>query len=609
MKKNTTSEVIFGDRTPWRSDPVRFTDKSGCEIVKGTSPGYYRYAVDGVVSSRQVDAVQLVEWEMAELFSSTLITPSERGVEFNGAETVVRDISLSNDDLSSSYLIERGGEIFSVNVYYLISEKLANPSASMKEAARRKVANLYESSSTPWLSDEIKFVPVANVKITKGKEQGKYVVNKNSGYSMIYTAARLVADGYAVKDENMYAPYYDELATVKKWSKKKRNALFELALKYAKEEYDYDDGEGEISSLLDCVLFLERATDCGKKKTESLYDWVSNIYKKEKDECAKKTDVAKCVNGLAALLTKTASDAIADVEELARGLDRMKKSSKIKIESKYNYSMFFAHARRKPQAGATYVNNKGKYGKYIETAYYEDEYSNEKGIFTRTFTGAIPIVGLFDGDWWDRACTIASGLEGRVSDLEDVSSSVALVAESIAAGAERSVSPIFASAALFLDKKASSAKEICDKESLKKATDLAKKAIKAVKKAKDAAEEALKIKECLDEKSALFDKVWKKVKSKKQKKPIMLFAKAEHKPFSRGGVNNHGEYKLVYLSRDFVITRYSNRKATCDTLLGPMEFWGAGGHYVVKEKKSGTDYGVFDEEMLVYCGLAEWRIK
>lgn len=609
MEKNKTTEVLFGDRTPWRSDPVRFTGKSGCEIVKGTSPGYYRYAVDGVVSSKQVDAVQLVEWEMAELFSSTLITPFERGVEFSGAETVVRDISVADDVPSSSYVIERNGEISSVNIFYLVSEKLATPSVPMREAARRKVANLYESSNTPWLSDEIKFLPVANVKIAKGKEQGKYVVNKNSGYSMIYTAARLIADGYAVKDENMYAPYYEELVSVKKWTNKKRKALFELALKYAKEECGYDDGEGELSSLFDCVLFLERATDYGKKKTKSLFDWVNDIYKKEKEECSKKSDVVKGVNGLAALLTKNASDVIADVEELERGLDRMKKSSKIKTASNYNYSMFFAHARRKPQAGAKYVKNKRRYGKFIETLYQEDEYSNEKGVFTRSFTEAIPIVGLFDGDWWDRVCAIASGLEGRVSDLENASSSVALVAETIAASGERAASPIFATAALFLGKKTSSVKDDYDKEGLKKATELAKKAIKAVKKAKGAAEETLKIKECLDDKSALFEKVWKKVKSKKQKSPIMLFAKADRKPFPRDMVYRYGEFKLVYLSRDFVITRYSNKKSSCDTLLGRMEFWGAGNYYTVKDKKNGTDYGVFDEESLVYCGLAEWRIK
>lgn len=604
MKESTINDGIFGNHTPWRSDPVKFTDKPGCEIVRGTAPGYYRYAVDGVFSSKQVDAVQLVEWEMAEIFSSELFAPFERGVEFNGAEIVVRDISSSE----STYLIEREGDLYSVNLSFLVAEKSAMPSTSMREAARRRIASLYESQDTPWLFDEIRFKPSSRVKIVKGKERGKYVVDKGLGYTLIYSAARLIAEGFAEKDDGMYDAYYNEQAVQKKWSAKKRAAFYETVARYALETFGYDDGDGEISSLYDCVLFLERASDYGTKKEKTFFEWINEIFEREKSECDEKSNTVKAVGGLTALLFRTANVSLADVQVLKNGLDRMKKSSKLKGKDCYCYSMFFAHARRKPQGGATYVKDSRKYGTFVDTLISEDEYSYENKMFERRFTDAVPIVKLFDGDWWERTCEIAETVGDRAKELERIADTVTSVADIVATKNSVPVSKIFSESALVLDKKAHSGKAEYDKKELESAVELAKKAVKALKKAVTAAGEVVKIRDCLNEKTALYEKLWNKVKNVPAKKKSLLFAKARNKPFDRRWDYHHGEYKFVFLSKNFVITR-RNKDRTCVTPLGTMELEWDVYFYEVKEKKTGIDYGVFDEETLVYCGLAEWRIK
>ena len=101
-----SEEILFGVRSPWRTDPIEFITKPGYDIVRGSSPGFYEYAADGVVSSKQVDAVQLIEWGMARPVESDLFKPSKK-FEFTGNGMVIRDFVDGTDD----YLIQDGGKI------------------------------------------------------------------------------------------------------------------------------------------------------------------------------------------------------------------------------------------------------------------------------------------------------------------------------------------------------------------------------------------------------------------------------------------------------------------------------------------------------------------
>lgn len=589
---------LFGVHAPWRSDPIKFKDDRSFEIVRGSAPGYYKYSVDGVVCSKQVDAVQLIEWKMAEAFSSDLILPESKLFRLTGSEAVMRDFI----DESGDYLVERNGSVLLVNDYYLYAEKLAEPGDAVVEEGKRQVAHLYEGADKPWIDDCIKFVASDAASVKKAVTKGKYIVDRHSGYTVVYSASRLITDGLAVKDSAMFDEYFRSKATSKKWTAKKTNAFFEMFPIYAREIFGYDDSDGNISSLYEAALFYLRATDCGNKKGKNFAAWAKNVFDKEKSDMTAKSESAKTVGTVISLVSELAQGIKDDATLIMSEWLGMKLRSS--VNGKLDYRLFFAHAMREALCGSGYGAGKKKnaVGLYVVSDFEKDRKIN----FAKRCDD-VPLVKIFDDARWQETSEKAEKIKARADMLkeavESVNKLVKIVGDSVTDVPKDSN---FLACAAYLEKrpKAETKEELKSGE-YEQMKNLVDEALTAVGSAGSFISG-------IGEYARLLRNAWldfrcldTDAKKYRKRKPFMLFAKSVHKPFEKKDrPAEYSGYKLVYICNRYEITRCFDRTIK---IVGTEFSIPSGSCYYVSEKKSGKKKGLFSEEALVYCGLAEWR--
>ena len=590
---------LFGVHAPWRSDPIRFKDDRSFEIVRGSAPGYYRYSVDGVVCSKQVDAVQLIEWKMAEPFSSELILPESKLFRLTGSEAVMRDFI----DESGNYLVEKNGNVLLVNDYYLYAEKLAEPGDAVIEEGKKQVARLYEGPDKPWIDDCIKFVPSDAASVKKAVTKGKYIVDRHSGYTVVYAASRLITDGLAVKDTAMFDEYFRSKATSKKWTAKKTSAFFETFPVYAREIFGYDDSDGSITSLYEAALFYLRATDCGNKKGKNYATWAKNVFDKVKADVTAKSDSAKTVGTFFSLVSELARGIEDDVCMITSEWLGMK--SRSSVNGKLDYRLFFAHAMREAMCGSSCVSKKKKNaggGLYVVSDFEKDRKIN----FAKRCDD-VPLVRIFNDERWQETVAKAGKIKARADMLkqsvESVNKLVKIVGDSVTDVPKDSK---FLACAAYLEKrpKAETKEELKsgEYEQMKK---LVVEALTAVEAAGHVISQIGEYAKLLNNACQDLLHIGADVKKYKKRKPFMLFAKSAHKPFEKKvRPAEYSEYKLVYICNRYEISRCYDRTIK---VVGTEFSVTSGSCYYVSEKKSGKKEGLFSEEALVYCGLAEWR--
>jgi len=575
-----TNDRLCGVNQPWKSDPIKFVNNPSFEVVRSATPGYYIYSVDGIVSSEQVDAVQLVEWKMAELLPNELFTPSAGGPEFTGVESVVRDFI----DGGKGYLVERGGCIMLVNDYYLVAEKLAVPTEAMKNEGRAAVARAYEPLDKPWVFDEIRFTLPLGVKVKKATARGKYIVDKNLSYTMIYSASRLVSEGLAKKDENMYDGYFSGKATSVKWSDKKAGAFFSLVCSFAKKQLGYSETE-KPSSLYEAALLYVRAVDAAGGKTGKTFGaWINGIYDTVAAAEKEKADRVKDEKTVINKVVKDLNSVVADIAKMDESEKKIVQASA--RNGAFEYSLFFAFAMKKKQYGSDKSESK-------------------------------VCVELFGGEWLDKGYKIAKSINKKISQLN---SDLASANEMILNIERRKLSDVLvekkdsatdiADCSAFLEKLVVRETEESDVNSYKQSIALVKNELDKTAGVDKRAEWLAGMCELLSEKEKQYAEVYKKATMRKMKKPCMLFAKKINKPYPKNSRCEYFSSKKYYrFSLQFINNKY--RISRCDDkeiILGGVRFaLSPCSCYRVYDKKSRKDLGIFSEEGLVYCGLARWK--
>ena len=188
--------------TPWPEDEIIFK-KGNWTIARADAPGLYVYSVDEIVAHAAVDAVQLVEWDMAEAVSYSALAPWEGSeIEFTGKAEILRDLADHTKQVAGrSYYVEvpggRGGmRLQRVNRYYLV----ANGFATGSDAFKRHVLSLSLKKSAgieSWAQDEIVITPKAGYTIERGLSSGIYRVGQG-GFKSNWDAARLLEEGLAI---------------------------------------------------------------------------------------------------------------------------------------------------------------------------------------------------------------------------------------------------------------------------------------------------------------------------------------------------------------------------------------------------------------------------
>lgn len=594
-----SEEILFGVRSPWRTDPIEFITKPGCDIVRGSSPGFYEYAADGVVSSKQVDAVQLIEWGMARLIESDLFKPSKK-FEFTGNGMAICDFV----DGTDGYLIQDGEKIAVVNQYYLLANKIAKPGAALLSEAKRKVISEYEPADKPWFDDEIKFTAGDGVVITKGADKGKYRVQRY-GAIVTYSAAKLINMGLAVKDDCMYDGYFASKATRIDWQKKKKKAFYDLIPDYLLTCYGYTDNDGEPGSLFEAALSVIRAAKQSGKEVVSVVGWASGIVDKDFSDAQSKSELTEAISKTASMLEKTAEAWLDNAEET--GAATVKILALSKVDGKLDFVKFFDLAMRVPRAGCEYESTIKVDKSKISSNTGRSDFEAEKRIKYVKNCKDVPLVRLFEDDRLDAIYANAKELDERINELEGYIAAVKnLVSKSAMLVSKRQTDPTFEKCCAFLDKSPATVETSgVNKSACSKSCDRAEENLEKIKNTRAFAEEFVKLYDMLADKANVYNQLYAIASGMAKRKFRPWFFKIRRVFPSRLRSIEYSDYKLYYLrKKGFVIHRHGAGTCTVDG----YEFNIPEGRcYDVIDKKTKAVYGILSEEALVYCGLAMWR--
>lgn len=593
---SVSEEKLFGVRSPWRTDPIEFVTKPEYDIVRGSSPGYYDYAVDGVISSRQVDAVQLIEWGMARPIESDLFKPMKK-FEFTGNGMAIRDFV----DGTENFLIQDGGKIATVNQYYLLANKIATPGAALLSEAKRGTIAKYESENMPWFDDEIKFTAGDGVVITKSAEKGKYRVQRY-GAIVTYSANKLINMGLAVKDDCMYDEYFASKATRDDWPKKKKKAFYDLIPDYLSGCYGYADDDGAPGSLFEAALSVIRAADQSSKDIVLVGGWANGVVDNERSDSSVKEELAKTVNKMSDMLKDMSYSWFIDATEV--GLTVAKILDLSKVDGKLDFVKFFDLAMRVPRAGCEYSGTIKVDKTKISSNTGRSDYEAAKKIKYAKNCKDIPLVRLFDDDRLDDIYKNAKAHDDRIVKLKGYSAAVKELFSKAAILATRpQVDPLVEKCCLFLDKSLTSSESIKIKRDGAD-NELIEIALNTMEACRNAVEEFVRLYDMLSARADMYNQLYTIASGLKFRKHKPWLFK-EQKPFTSDLRSmEYSDYKLYYTRKDIIIKKHHAETYKVDDYEFNIE---EGRCYDVIDKKTKTVYGTLSEEALVYCGLAMWR--
>ncbi len=183
---------------PWREDEIVFLE-GDWEIFRSETPGLYRYRVKGIEASNAVDAVQLIDWGMAQIIRYSALEPwAGSNIRLLPEAEVLRDLTdRTSPEADRRYFLVEGKKLKRVNRFYLVSRGYAEGN----EAFSREVNGLKlrdKPKAESWPDDDIFIVGKRNREVSKGVSVGVYCVSYG-GVRFTCRASRLLEEGIAVK--------------------------------------------------------------------------------------------------------------------------------------------------------------------------------------------------------------------------------------------------------------------------------------------------------------------------------------------------------------------------------------------------------------------------
>lgn len=187
------------DETPWREDEIEFIT-GDWKIFRASAPGLYTYEIGGVSAQTVVDAVQLVEWHMAEVIRYEAHTPWVPDIVFNSNFDILRDLTDQSAKADKkSYIIFSDGKYYRVNSFYLVLKGLATATEDFKSKVDKISLRSSKSGGDTWDEDKIVLVPKEGYTVEKAPSRGRYKVYK--GYTCFtWDASRILEEGLAVTE-------------------------------------------------------------------------------------------------------------------------------------------------------------------------------------------------------------------------------------------------------------------------------------------------------------------------------------------------------------------------------------------------------------------------
>ncbi len=184
---------------PWPSDGIVFV-KGDWKIWRAAYEGMYFYAVGGTPGRDAVDAVSLMEWNMATLPTYIALTPWISGLVFkDGDWQIMRDVFAGGANKNRKYYIQTASGVEKVNMYELLARDMATCDASVEKEIESAALSAIKGDDQyrPWPSDKIVFAERAGVTIRRASAEGVYVL-KNGSFSRSVNAARLREERLAI---------------------------------------------------------------------------------------------------------------------------------------------------------------------------------------------------------------------------------------------------------------------------------------------------------------------------------------------------------------------------------------------------------------------------
>ncbi len=281
--------------TPWEDDEIEFV-KGNWKIERSDCVGLYRYSVSGIEGQCEVDAVQLIQWNMAKVRDYPTLHPWDNADITFLTDGIIRDPrDKSNPKGKRNYLLEKDGKILCVNKYYLVQNGLANYGAkTAKEISMTKLSTMKVLTNIAWEEDEIIIVPQSGVTVAKAHSVGMYRVSYG-GITSVRSAEFLVQNGYAERKFDVQLRKISKCTdtTIERigkdlhgfWYSEDPKSIVSLR-QIAKLSYLVESGDepfaaivtrcenklSEVSAYLDAMNSLIVKFNTTKTKAESLYE-------------------------------------------------------------------------------------------------------------------------------------------------------------------------------------------------------------------------------------------------------------------------------------------------------------------------------------------------
>lgn len=211
MDEAFLDKLLFriGNDTPWETDGIEYVASDDYIIHRGPCEGLYNYMYKGYYVYDCVDAVQLLQWNMARIKGFSLFPSwAGSGIKFpiNGA-AIRYFADTSADESQRGYLICENQQFYVVNKFYLLAEGLAE----VEDDALYKAIDVpnmsYKRDEDPWKEDKLFFLPMGDFTIRKGRVPGRYLLTRK-GTTRNVSAAELLADGKAKPVTERRAYYF-----------------------------------------------------------------------------------------------------------------------------------------------------------------------------------------------------------------------------------------------------------------------------------------------------------------------------------------------------------------------------------------------------------------
>lgn len=260
---------------PWEEDGIDLIENKHWIIRRADVEGFYTVEIDGVLSLRIVDAVQLIEHGMAKAHEFELLKVWKNSdIRYLPGNLILRNFADTRRETEKRTFLIRVNEegklsesneparYFECNLYELLRRgvaTVANPELVKKAAGALPDFSLKDA---PWESDGIVFTPLAKDKVVKGSKEGKYVL-KIGGITVNCDRERLLGDGLAQTIEEYAQSAFNEQlsskATCVQVSKEDIAYAFEKTLE---KKFSY---QGERVETFGTTEDLARWYDLAKK--------------------------------------------------------------------------------------------------------------------------------------------------------------------------------------------------------------------------------------------------------------------------------------------------------------------------------------------------------